>query len=82
VVSSTQINLTWRDNSSDETGFLIERTLDGKTWTQIGSVGENVKCYSATGLAAVTTYYFRVRAYKGSLYSAYSNVVSARTKRR
>jgi hypothetical protein len=82
VVSATQINLTWRDNSSDETGFLIERSLDGKTWTQIGSVSANVKSYSATGLSAVTTYYFRVRAYKGSLYSAYSNVVSARTKRR
>ena len=37
VISRTQINLTWKDNSTNETGFLIERSLDGINFTQIAS---------------------------------------------
>jgi PA14 domain len=43
------------------------------------SVGANVTSYSATGLAAGTTYWFRVKATNAGGSSAYSNVVSATT---
>ncbi|MBC8008614.1 MAG: hypothetical protein H7067_00780 [Burkholderiales bacterium] len=34
--SPSQITLTWTDNATDETGFKLERSLDGSTgWTQI-----------------------------------------------
>lgn len=82
ALSSTQIKLTWTDNSSDEGGFAIERSLDGKTWTRIAVVAANIKTYTATGLTPSTSYYFRVQAFNGTLYSAYSSIVSARTKRR
>ena len=40
AASASQINLAWTDNSSDETGFKIERSTDGgATWTQIATVG-------------------------------------------
>lgn len=32
AVSATQINLTWEDNATDETGYLLERSVDGVTW--------------------------------------------------
>src|SRR5439155_3175320 len=35
AVSATQINLTWTDNSSDETGFRLERGTDGINFTEI-----------------------------------------------
>jgi len=73
AVSTSGINLSWTDNSSDETGFAIERHAVGGTYTQVGTVGANVKTYSDTGLTANTTYYYRVRAAKGSVFSAYSN---------
>jgi subtilisin len=84
VVSRSQINLTWTDNSSNETGFKIER-CKGSTctnFTQIATVGANVTSYSNTGLSANTTYRFRVRAYNASGNSAYSNIVNATTLRR
>ena len=35
AVSSSQINLSWTDNSSDETGFKLERkTGAGGTWSR------------------------------------------------
>jgi fibronectin type 3 domain-containing protein len=79
-VSASQINLAWTDNSTNETGFRVERkTGAAGTWSQIGSLGANIRTYSNTGLAAGTTYYYRVRAYHASGNSAYSNEAMAAT---
>jgi len=79
VVSSSQINLTWADNSSNETGFKIERSTSAVPWAQIATVGTNVRSYSSTGLSGSTTYSYRVRAYGTAGDSAYSNTASAAT---
>jgi transcriptional regulator CtsR len=78
-ISSSQINLTWQDNSSDETGFKIERKTGSGSYFQIATVGANVTSYSNTLLSAGTTYYYRVRAYKGTLNSDYCKEASATT---
>ena len=80
VVSSSQINLSWTDNSDNETGFKIERkTGIGGTWTEIDTVGVNVTTYQNTGLTPATTYYYRVRASNAGGDSDYSNEASATT---
>ena len=83
AVSTSQINLSWTDNSSVETGYKIERAPAvnnaAGTFAQIATVGANVKTYANTGLSANTTYYYRVRAYNAAANSAYSNTASART---
>jgi N-acetyl-anhydromuramyl-L-alanine amidase AmpD len=67
VVSASQLNLTWVDNSGIETGFKVERaTASGGPYTQIGTTTANDKTFSATGLSSGTKYYFRVRAYNGT----------------
>jgi predicted phage tail protein len=81
AVSRSQINLTWTDNSSNETGFKIERSTNGTSFTQIATVGAGVTSYASTGLQKNRTYYYRVRATNGAGDSAYSNVASARTFR-
>ena len=79
-VSTSQINLSWTDNSSVESGYEIERaSAAAGTFTQIATVGANVKTYANTGLSANTTYYYRVRAYNAAANSAYSNTASAKT---
>ncbi|RJQ22793.1 MAG: fibronectin type III domain-containing protein [Nitrospiraceae bacterium] len=80
VVSSSQINLSWTDNSNNEAGFKIERKAGiGGTYTQIASVGADVTAYPDTGLTAGTAYYYRVRAYNSFGDSAYSNEANAAT---
>ncbi len=80
TASSSQIDLAWTDNSSNETGFKIERkTGSGGTYSQIATVGAGVVSYSSTGLAANTTYFYRVRATNAGGDSAYSNEASATT---
>jgi carboxypeptidase T len=80
AVSTSQINLSWIDNANNETGFKIERSLDGIAWTQIATTAVNVTSYSDTGLSPSTTYYYQVRASNGMGDSAYSNMASAQTQ--
>jgi hypothetical protein len=84
TISRAQINLSWTDNSVNETGFRIER-CKGQTCTNfalIATVVANVIGFSNTGLSANTTYRYRVYAYNASGNSAYSNIVKATTLKR
>lgn len=79
AVSSTQIDLSWADNSSNETGFKVERApAAGGPWAQIGTTAG--AAFASTGLTGSTTYFYRARAYNGSGDSAYSNTASATTQ--
>lgn len=81
AVSTSQINISWTDNSSNETGFRIERkTGSGGTYSEVTTVGANVTSFNNTGLSASTAYYYRVRAYNGSGNSSFSNETNATTQ--
>jgi len=79
AASKSQINLTWADNSSNETGFKVERSTDGVTYTQLATLAVNSTSYASTSLSAGKKYYFRVSAYNANGNSAYTAVVSATT---
>jgi subtilisin family serine protease len=79
AASKTQINLTWADNSSDETGFKVERSSDGLTYTQLATLAANTKSYANTSLGGGKKYFYRVRAYNANGNSAYTAVVNATT---
>ena len=82
AVSKSRIDLAWRDNSANETGFRIEQSTNGTSFTQIATVGTDVKTYASTGLSSKKKYYYRVRATNAAGNSAYSNTASATTLRR
>ncbi|MBC8183194.1 fibronectin type III domain-containing protein, partial [candidate division KSB1 bacterium] len=84
AVSANQINLTWTDRSTNETGFKIERRVSGGSWTEIGYKPSGQTSYQDTGLSSGQTYYYRVRAYRDSgqstpHYSSFSSEVNATT---
>ncbi len=78
AVSSSQINLSWQDNSTNEKGFKIKRKngLNG-IYTAIATVGANVTNYADTGIVDGGTRYYAVWAYNDNGESAYSDEVSA-----
>jgi autotransporter-associated beta strand protein len=78
-ISSQQINLAWLDNSTNESSFRIERSVNNTTFAEVASTGANASSYSDTGLASGTTYYYRVRARNAGGDSGYSAVASATT---
>ena len=74
AVSSSQVDLSWTDNASNESDFQIERkTGAGGTYSQIDIVGANTTSYSDSSVAPSTTYFYRVRATNSAGPSGYSN---------
>lgn len=71
--------LSWRDNSTNEDRFTLERSLDGNAFAYLTQVGTNTTSFTDQGLASGTTYYYRVYASNGVGNSAYSNTASATT---
>src|SRR5690606_29702363 len=73
AVSSSQIDLSWSDNSTDETGFLIERSQTSSTsgFSPVTTVVANTSTYSNTGLTPATQYYYRVSAVNSNGNSSY-----------
>lgn len=66
-VSWTQARLTWTDQSTNETGFVIERRLgaDG-VWAPVIITEPNVTRINDVGLAGGTSYTYRIKSTAGA----------------
>ena len=76
ATGTTSVDLAWTDNSTDETGFLVQYRASGATnWTNHSpEPGPGVTSASVTGLTAGVDYEFRVLARNGAALSEPSNV--------
>ena len=80
VVSYNGIDLSWQDNSDNESGFMVQRRVDGSSdWVEIGKTAANATLFSDSGLEPTTTHHYRVRAFNIIESSAFSNQVRVRT---
>ena len=60
VISATAISLGW-NNVSGNTGYKVERSTDGSSWSQMGGIlAADATVYNDTGLTAGIVYYYRV----------------------
>ena len=76
LATSTRVNLSWTDNSNNESGFVIERLITSNrksTWTNIAQVAANVSAFSDTTLNSRKKYAYRVFASNAAGNSGYSN---------
>jgi len=63
ALSHKQIGLTWTDNSDNETGFEIWRSLNALgDFVLVGRAAANATSYTDTALTASTTYYYKIKA--------------------
>jgi hypothetical protein len=80
VISTTQVDLSWTDKSTNEDGFKIQRKTGNGNFADIGSVGKDVVTYIDNGLTSNTTYTYKVYSYNSVGNSlTYSNEVSITT---
>jgi len=79
AVSHGQVNLSWTDNSDNEAGFKVGRSINGVDFTPLALVNANVTSYKDMTVHGSTKYYYRIRAYNNSGYSAFSNITSLTT---
>lgn len=79
TVSSSQINLVWKDHSMNESGFDIERSTDGTSFSKAGEAAANTNAFQDTGLTPATKYWYRVRSRNSQGASDPTNVATATT---
>ncbi|MEW6217991.1 MAG: DUF2341 domain-containing protein [Thermodesulfobacteriota bacterium] len=67
AANTTQVDLTWTDNTNSEGGFRIVRCpgtcSDTDTFTEVGTAGANQRAFSDTTVCQGSTYSYRVEAY-------------------
>ncbi|NLV31241.1 MAG: multicopper oxidase domain-containing protein [Acidobacteria bacterium] len=79
-VSGLQVDLTWTDNSNNETGFVIERCMvvaPANTcgdYAQIALAGAGTTSYSDNTVLGGRRYSYRVKAVNGAGSSAYATL--------
>ena len=79
ALSQTAIRVSWRDNSSNESMFIVEQRLGASAWSPASEVRANLTSLIVTGLRPDTVYRYRVKAKHERGDSAYSNSASVRT---
>jgi fibronectin type 3 domain-containing protein/regulation of enolase protein 1 (concanavalin A-like superfamily) len=61
--STPSVSLAWTDNSTNESGFRVERRLSGSSiWSTVATLGANVTSYLDNDVTIDTQYVYRVFA--------------------
>lgn len=83
AAETNKINLSWIDNASNESGYVIERKVGNSSsnspFLVIDSVSANSISYQDSNFAPLTTYTYRVYAFGSQSASDYSNKISVFT---
>jgi len=81
VQTGPRVSLTWRDNATNESGFIVQRSTDGVTFATIGTAPARNNTGNITWLDSTptigATYVYRVIARNVAGDSAPSNQVTA-----
>jgi cytochrome c553 len=63
VLTNNQVQLTWQDQSDDETGFRLSRLVGDHTeWQTLADLNANTQSYTDNAVAAGTSYQYRLVA--------------------
>lgn len=79
AVSKVEIDLTWSDNASNESGYEIERSTNDITFIPVKTLDPGATSYADNTLTPATRYYYRIRAIGAAGASVYSNVANDST---
>jgi hypothetical protein len=77
-----KIGLSWKDNATNATNYVIDRSTDQIHWTRLtSSLSASATSYTDNSVARHTQYFYRVGAINASNASSpsYSNIASATT---
>lgn len=75
----TSVTMNWTDNATNETSTRVERRLTTGAFSTVATLGANVTSFMDTGLAANTSYEYRVIMSNAAGDSSPSNVASVTT---
>ena len=62
VVDHNSVTVTWNDNSTGETGFRVQRSVNDGTWTTINTTAAGAESYTDNTASEGTKNEYRIRA--------------------
>lgn len=77
--ASSSLTVNWNDNATNETNYVLERSLNSTAFSVIATLPANTTSYNETGLTPNTSYYYRVKAVNttdSSVYTANATIVT------
>lgn len=78
TVNGLQVTLNWNDLSTNEDGFIIERSLAGSSdFDSVHTIGADLASYVDNSVVAGQSYDYRVCATNAAGRSPYSNIATA-----
>ena len=77
ATGTSELQLVWEEDVDNETGFEVQRSLDGVTWTALTTTAANALGATDATAALNQRYYYRARAVNPVGVSRYSNIASA-----
>ena len=79
------MSLTWTDNATNETGFVVQRSVNGGAFATIATpaalAGTGTVTYVDTTVQPGNTYVYQVCAVNGAIASAFSNTATVTVRR-
>jgi len=78
-VEGTNVTLNWLDNSDNEDGFLIQRSINSGSFSQLVQLSSNVNNYIDTSVNQGTNYSYRILAFNIAGSSSDSNIATVTT---
>ncbi|EDY81493.1 hypothetical protein VDG1235_1111 [Verrucomicrobiia bacterium DG1235] len=75
-VEADEVALNWSDNSDNEDGFEIERSIEGGDFESLAQVAADAEDYIDTSVTEGVNYTYRVRAFNSFGFSGYTNAAS------
>jgi hypothetical protein len=76
AISQTEVELSWTNNATNNTGFVVERETGSSGFVQIATVMPDITTYYDTSVSGNNTYVYRVAAFDGDGFSSYSNTAT------
>ena len=76
MVTKTVARLDWSNGEVEATNIIVEKSEDGRHFTEVKRVSGKSSATTVNGLTAGKPYYFRLKAIAGEVESAYSAIVS------
>jgi fibronectin type 3 domain-containing protein len=77
--SGTELDLTWTDNSTYATGYIVQRSVNNGPWVSLPELPAGTTGYNDTGLTPNTLYSYQVEAVDSAGASPFSNTASYTT---
>ena len=66
TTSPTEVRLSWSDNSTNEDGFRIFRSMNDVDYMEVASTPANSLSFTNTGLNPATRYYYGIAAFNSA----------------